>query len=174
MNIYLFNKIIVLLYAISFLHKFVYIFISVFIKDKKCLDDKKNLMGLRSYPINVQKIVREKMNNAPKAKSITNILISNILLFTIVFSIMGLLFKNIYNFNNYLSAFIYFLLLGEGLGLFDLLIIDLLWWRNTKRIRFSFLTDKQYYQDSKMHIDSFIRGIPLFIVVVSALITTII
>ena len=82
--------------------------------------DKKNLMGLRSYPINVQKIVREKMNNAPKAKSIPNILISNILLFTIVFSIMGLLFKNIYNFNNYLSAFIYFLLLGEGLGLFDL------------------------------------------------------
>ena len=138
--------------------------------------DKKNLMGLRSYPINVQKIVREKMNNAPKAKSIPNILISNILLFTIVFSIMGLLFKNIYNFNNYLSAFIYFLLLGEGLGLFDLLIIDLLWWRNTKRIRFSFLTDKQYYQDSKMHIDSFIRGIPLFIVVaaLSALITTII
>ena len=131
-------------------------------------------MGLRSYPINVQKIVREKMNNAPKAKSITNILISNILLFTIVFSIMGLLFKNIYNFNNYLSAFIYFLLLGEGLGLFDLLIIDLLWWRNTKRIRFSFLTDKRYYQDSKMHIDSFIRGIPLFIVLVSALITTII
>ena len=133
-------------------------------------------MGLRSYPINVQKIVREKMNNAPKAKSIPNILISNILLFTIVFSIMGLLFKNIYNFNNYLSAFIYFLLLGEGLGLFDLLIIDLLWWRNTKRIRFSFLTDKQYYQDPKMHIDSFIRGIPLFIVVaiLSALITTII
>ena len=119
--------------------------------------DKKNLMGLRSYPINVQKIVREKMDNAPKTKSIPNILISNILLFTIVFSIMGLLFKNIYNFNNYLSAFIYFLLLGEGLGLFDLLIIDLLWWRNTKRIRFSFLTDKQYYQDPKMHIDSFIE-----------------
>ena len=42
MNIYLFNKIIVLLYAISFLHKFVYIFISAFIKDKKYLDDKKN------------------------------------------------------------------------------------------------------------------------------------
>jgi hypothetical protein len=138
--------------------------------------DEKNLMGLRSYPMNVQKIVREKMDNVPKAKSIPNILISNILLFTIVFSIMGLLFKNTYNFNNYLSAFIYFLLLGEGLGLFDLLIIDLLWWRNTKRIRFSFLTDKQYYQDPKMHIDSFIRGIPLFIVVaaLSASITSLI
>ena len=138
--------------------------------------DEKNLIGLRSYPKDVQKIVREKMNNASKAKSIPNILISNILLFTIVFSIMGLLFKNTYNFNNYLSAFIYFLLLGEGLGLFDLLIIDLLWWRNTKRIRFSFLIDKQYYQDPKMHIDSFIRGIPLFIVVaaLSALITSLI
>ena len=138
--------------------------------------DEKNLIGLRSYPKDVQKIVKEKMNKVPKAKSIPNILISNILLFTIVFSIMGLLFKNTYNFNNYLSAFIYFLLLGEGLGLFDLLIIDLLWWRNTKRIRFSFLTDKQYYQDPKMHVDSFIRGIPLFIVVaaLSALITTII
>ena len=138
--------------------------------------DEKNLIGLRSYPKDVQKIVKEKMNKVPKAKSIPNILISNILLFTIVFSIMGLLFKSTYNFNNYLSAFIYFLLLGEGLGLFDLLIIDLLWWRNTKRIRFSFLIDKQYYQDPKMHIDSFIRGIPLFIVVaaLSALITTII
>ncbi len=136
--------------------------------------DKKNLMGLRSYPENVQKIVREKISDAPKAKSILNILISNILLFTVVFSIMGLLFKNIYNFNSYLSAFIYFLLLGEGLGLFDLLIIDLLWWRNTKRIRFSFIEDKQYYQDPKMHIDSFIRGIPMFIVVaaLSALITS--
>ncbi len=136
--------------------------------------DKKNLMGLRSYPENVQKIVREKISDAPKAKSILNILISNILLFTVVFSIMGLLFKNIYNFNSYLSAFIYFLLLGEGLGLFDLLIIDLLWWRNTKRIRFSFIEDKQYYQDPKMHIDSFVRGIPMFIVVaaLSALITS--
>jgi hypothetical protein len=138
--------------------------------------DEKNLIGLRSYPKDVQKIVKEKMNKVPKAKSIPNILISNILLFTIVFSIMGLLFKSTYNFNNYLSAFIYFLLLGEGLGLFDLLIIDLLWWRNTKRIRFSFLTDKQYYQDPKMHFDSFIRGIPLFIVVaaLSASITSLI
>lgn len=29
------------------------------------------------------------------------------------------------------------LLWARGLGLFDLVIIDLLWWRNTKRIRFS-------------------------------------
>ena len=43
-----------------------------------------------------------------------------------------------------------------------LFVIDLLWWRNTKRIRFSFLPDKEIYQDPSKHIGSFVRGIPLF------------
>ena len=41
-------------------------------------------------------------------------------------------------------------------------MIDLLWWRNTKRIRFSFLPEKAPYQDPEKHIGSFLRGIPLF------------
>lgn len=74
----------------------------------------------------------------------------------------------------YLSAFWYFLAFSEGLGLFDLLVIDLLWWRNTKRTRFSFLPEKKYYQNPKKHIESFWRGIPLFAAVaaLSALIVT--
>ena len=75
---------------------------------------------------------------------------------------MGLALKNLLNLNNYLSVFWYFLAFGEGLGLFDLLVIDLLWWRSTKRIRFSFLPEKKYYQDPKKYIESFLRGIPLF------------
>lgn len=63
------------------------------------------------------------------------------------------------------GAFWFFLALGEGLGLFDLIVIDLLWWRNTKRIRFSFLPEKAHYQDAGKHIGSFLRGIPLFVVV---------
>ena len=76
--------------------------------------------------------------------------------------------------NAYLSAFWYFLAFSEGLGLFDLLVIDLLWWRNTKRTRFSFLPEKKYYQNPKKHIESFWRGIPLFAAVaaLSALIVT--
>ena len=60
------------------------------------------------------------------------------------------------------------------LGLFDLVVIDLLWWRNTKRTRFSFLPEKKYYQNPKKHIESFWRGIPLFAAVaaLSALIVT--
>ena len=75
---------------------------------------------------------------------------------------IGLVFKNVLAFGGYLPAFWYFLILGEGLGLFDLLVIDLLWWRSTKRIRFTFLPDKALYQDASKHIGSFVRGIPLF------------
>ena len=128
--------------------------------------DKKNLAGLRSYPSEVQARVREKLPNvAPKEKSIPSILLGNLVLFTVVFSVIGLIFKNVLAFDSYLSAFWYFLILGEGLGLFDLLVIDLLWWRNTKRIRFSFLPEKEIYQNPQKHIGSFVRGIPLFAVI---------
>ena len=127
--------------------------------------DKKNLVGLRSYPGAVQSIVRERLAGAPKEKSIPSILIGNLILFTVVFSALGLVFKSVLNFDGYLAAFRYFLILGEGLGLFDLFVIDLLWWRNTKRIRFSFLPDKEIYQDPSKHIGSFVRGVPLFAVI---------
>ena len=125
--------------------------------------DKKNLAGLRSYPDEVQAAVRARLGNeAPKDKSIPSILLGNLLLFTAVFSIVGIVLKGLLSFDGYLSAFWYFLLLGEGLGLFDLVVIDLLWWRNAQRIRFSFLPNKAAYQDPSKHIGSFVRGIPLF------------
>lgn len=130
--------------------------------------DKKNLAGLRSYPDAVQQAVREHPvlgKAAPQAKSIVSILLGNLLLFTVVFSVLGLVLKNVLGLNNFGTAFWFFLALGEGLGLFDLIVIDLLWWRNTKRIRFSFLLEKKSYQDPSKHIGSFLRGIPLFAVV---------
>lgn len=140
--------------------------------------DRKNLAGLRSYPDAVQKAVREHPvlgKAAPQEKSTAAILLSNFLLFTVVFSVLGLALKSVLGLNNYLSAFWYFLAFGEGLGLFDLLVIDLLWWRSTKRIRFSFLPEKKYYQDPKKHIESFLHGMPLFaaIAALTALIVTV-
>ncbi len=137
--------------------------------------DKKNLAGLRSYPDGVQARVREKFpDTAPKEKSVPSILLGNLILFTVVFSVLGLIFKSVFAFEGYFSAFLYFLVLGEGLGLFDLVVIDLLWWRNTKRIRFSFLPEKAPYQNPDKHIGSFVRGIPLFAVIaaLTALIVT--
>ncbi len=135
--------------------------------------DKKNLLGLRSYSDEVQKIVKNEPSLAyclPKEKSILSILFGNFLLFTVVFSVLGITLKSVLGLTDYLSAFIYCLILGEGLGVFDLLVIDLLWWRNTKRVRFSFIPEKQAYQNPKKHVGSFLRGIPLFAVV--AAITT--
>lgn len=130
--------------------------------------DKKNLAGLRSYPDAVQRVVRKHPvlgNAAPQEKSIISILFGNLLLFTVVFSVLGFALKNVLGLDNFLTAFWFFLALGEGLGLFDLIVIDLLWWRNTKRIRFSFLPEKSHYQDLAKHIGSFLWGIPLFAVV---------
>lgn len=70
--------------------------------------------------------------------------------------------KSMLGLNDFWTAFWFFLGLGEGLGLFDLVIIDLLWWHNTKRIRFSFLPEKGLYQNPDKHIGSFLHGIPLF------------
>ena len=127
--------------------------------------DKKNLTGLRSYPDEVQARVRREprlSGTLPKAKSLRSILLSNLLMFTVVFSVLGLALKKSLGLSDYWPAFWYFLVLGDGLGLFDLVVIDLLWWRNTKRVRFSFLPERAYYQDPSKHVGSFVRGIPLF------------
>ncbi len=127
--------------------------------------DEKNLAGLRSYPDEVQRAVREHSvlgKRAPREKSLSSILIGNLILFTVVFSVLGLSLKSVLGLNDFITAFWFFLALGEGLGVFDLLVIDLLWWRNTKRIRFSFLPEKKHYQNPDKHVGSFVRGIPLF------------
>ena len=55
--------------------------------------DKKNLAGLRSYPDEVQARVRYKFpDKAPKEKSVPSILLGNLILFTVVFSVIGLIF----------------------------------------------------------------------------------
>lgn len=131
--------------------------------------DELNMRSFRSYPDIVQDKIKKdsKLSKiAPKDNPDTKtIFISNFIIFTLLFSLIGVIAHRQLNFTSYIDCFIYFLLLGEILGIFDLLVIDLLWWRNTSRIRFSCLKDKKHYQDPKKHIDSFIRGIPLFIVV---------
>lgn len=130
--------------------------------------DRKNLAGLRSYPEAVQRAVRAHPTlgkAAPPEKSAAAVLLMNFGLFTGVFSVLGLMLKEPLALADYGTAFTFFLALGEGLGLFDLLVIDLLWWRNTPRIRFSFLPERALYQNPAKHIASFLRGIPLFAVV---------
>lgn len=87
---------------------------------------------------------------------------TDIIMFTVVFLILGLVLKDALDLVDFQTIFLYFLVLGEGLNLFDLVVIDLLWWRNSKRIRFSCVPEKVAYQNPKKHVDSFLRGIPTF------------
>ena len=126
-------------------------------------NDEKNLKGLRSYPKETQELVRKRIPITPKRQPVYLILLSNFLVFGAAFFLLGVALRYLSPFDSYLSSFLYFLALGEGLGLFDLLVIDLLWWRHSKRIRFSFLLEDSFYQNPKEHLLSFVRGIPLFL-----------
>ena len=127
--------------------------------------DKKNMASFRAYPDKVQEAVRNRPESAamiPKEKPTALVWVSNLVLFTVVFAVVGLLGKKAFALTDYAAAFGYLFALGEGLGLFDLLVVDLLWWRHTERTRFSFLKDEAAYQDPKKHVQAFVRGIPMF------------
>lgn len=108
-------------------------------------NDQKNMMGFRSYPKEVQELVKKDSvlgEKAPKEINMVKVFVSNFILFAVIFLIVGLIIKFAVGFSDFMDAFVYFLILGETLNLFDLVVIDLLWWRNTKRIRFSCVPDK--------------------------------
>ena len=130
--------------------------------------DKKNIGGFRTYPNEVQNRVCQDENlgkMAPKKQSVPITIISNILLFTVVFTGIGLAGRNVLGLQDFKTTAWYFFWFGEGLNLFDLMVIDLWWWRKSKRIRFSCVPEKEAYQDPKKHVNSFLRGIPMFAVV---------
>ena len=54
----------------------------------------------------------------------------------------------------------------QALNLFDFLVIDLLWWRHTKRVRFSGTEESpELYADPRKHFYAFLRGVLLFLAV---------
>lgn len=130
--------------------------------------DKKNMNGFRSYPDEVQERVckDETLGElAPKRVSIPITILSNVMMFSVIFVIIGVVGKKHLGLYDFKTAALYFFLLGEGLNLFNLVVIDLLWWRNSKRIRFVCVPEKDAYQNPKKHVDSFLRGIPTFALV---------
>ena len=125
--------------------------------------DDKNLKSYSSYPDKVQNQIKEIIEYQGRFKESNKILvfISNFLLFLPLFFILGLFIRE----NNFYHNFIYLNIIGQSLNIFDLLIIDLLWWRNTKRIRFTKIPEKELYQNPQKHIQSFIRGFILYLII---------
>ena len=125
--------------------------------------DDKNLKSYSSYPDKVQDQIKEIIEYQGRFKESNKIIvfISNFLLFLPLFFILGLFIRE----NNFYHNLIYLNIIGQSLNIFDLLIIDLLWWRNTKRIRFTKIPEKELYQNPQKHIQSFIRGFILYLII---------
>lgn len=64
-----------------------------------------------------------------------------------------------------MQNFVSLTIMGQSLNVFDFLVIDLLWWRNTKRIRFTKIPEKRIVSESEKHIWSFIRGVVMYLII---------
>lgn len=136
--------------------------------------DDKNLKSYSSYPDEVQDRIKNiaeyqgKFKESNKAAAF----IANFLLFLLVLFISGLLIKD----DSFAHNFFCLSMIGEALNIFDLFIIDLLWWRNTKRIRLGKIPEKALYQNPKKHIEAFARAFVmyLFIALIDGYILTLI
>ena len=95
--------------------------------------DEKNLKSYSSYPDEVQAQINNILEYQGKFNKHNKFItfIFNLLLFSVILFFLGLFIKE----DNFFNNFLYLSIMGQGLNIFDLLVIDLLWWRNTKRIR---------------------------------------
>lgn len=126
--------------------------------------DEKNIRNFSTYPDEVQKIVkaRPELSGNIRQRGPAAIFAGNLLLFTALLFAMGLLTRQEYFAGNFLNT----LLLGQALNLFDFLVIELLWWRHTKRVRFSGTEESpELYADPRKHFYAFLRGVLLFLAV---------
>ena len=125
--------------------------------------DDKNLKNYMSYPDEVQSKIKDIVDyqGSFKEKSKISTFVGNFIIFSLVFFFLGLKIRQ----EGFMQNFISLLILGQGLNLFDLIIIDLLWWRNTKRIRFTKIPEKNLYQNPKKHIEAFLRALLMYFLI---------
>lgn len=135
--------------------------------------DEKNSKAYATYPDEVQAFVR----NDPRLKNQiekANFLVSpnpvrtflaNTVLFLAVLFLLGVFVRT----DSFVMNLLRLTVMGQGLNLFDYLVIDLLWWRNTKRIRFTGTENQpEVYRDPQKHTASFVKGILMFFLVALA------
>lgn len=125
--------------------------------------DDKNLKSFSSYPDEVQTLIRNNEDYRAKVKT-TNKCVAfllNFLIFLVILFIFGIAIRK----PNFLHNFICLSIIGQGLNLFDLLVIDLIWWRRTKRIRFTKIPEKDLFKNPRKHIESFTRAFVMYLLI---------
>lgn len=125
--------------------------------------DDKNLKSFSSYPDEVQTLIKNSEDYRAKVKTTNKcvVFLLNFLVFLVILFILGIAIRK----PNFLHNFICLSIIGQGLNLFDLLVIDLIWWRHTKRIRFTKIPEKDLYQNPRKHIESFARAFVMYFLI---------
>lgn len=123
--------------------------------------DEKNLKGLSAYPDVIQRQVKSDLVLGPQVKTMSPVTVFflNLLLYAILLLIVCFFEREKGFWPNFRNV----LIMGEVLNLFDFLVIDMLWWRHTKRIRFTGTKNQpELYSDPKNHLLSFAKGVLMF------------
>lgn len=125
--------------------------------------DQKNLRNYASYPDEVQLRIQAIPAYQGRFRKTAwwASWMANFLLFAVVLFVLGLALRESHAVHNFLAL----LLLGETLNVFDLVVVDLLWWRNTTRIRLSEIPEKSLYQNPRKHLEAFLRAAVMFFLV---------
>ncbi|MEE3488379.1 MAG: hypothetical protein VZT48_09805 [Bulleidia sp.] len=124
--------------------------------------DQKNIRSFSSYPEKVQEELRisdPELVKKAKIHSKVVVFFKDLPVYAILLAAADIPARS----DNVFENFIHLLIMGEGLNLFDLLVIDLLWWRHSPRIRFSKVQEADMYLDPEKHISAFLRGVLLFV-----------
>lgn len=123
--------------------------------------DERNMRSFYRYPVAVQEAVAHDprlSSLVPPRRSAAASFVANLALFAVVLVGAGLFVRA----GSLWRQFGILLAIGEGLNAFDLVVIDLLWWRNSLRVRIGGIGDPSLYRDPSPHVASFLRGIPMF------------
>lgn len=135
--------------------------------------DEKNIKAYATYPDEVQAYVKNKPELQEQIEK-ANLLVSpnpvrtflaNAILFLAVLFLLGIFVRT----DSFAVNLLRLSVMGQGLNLFDYLVIDLLWWRNTNRIRFRGTENRpELYRNPRKHTVSFVKGIVMFFLVALA------
>lgn len=125
--------------------------------------DAKNLKNYSSYPDEVQIRISAipEYQNLFRVKSQFATFMANFLLFLVILFVFGIFIRQ----SSFTPDFLSVLFLGQTLNVFDLVVIDLLWWRHTPRIRLSQVPQPNLYQNPRKHLYAFIRAFIMFLVI---------
>ncbi len=125
--------------------------------------DEKNFRGIAAYPEEIQAkmLADPRFAGCPRPASGGGRFLANLVMFSVVLLPLGYVAGGM----GFMRHFVCVLWLGQSFNLFDFLVIDLVWWRHSRRVRFTGTKEaSELYRNPEKHWHSFLRAVPLFFI----------